>query len=258
MSQARVLSRVISGWLPPAALLVALVAIWELAVRIFDVQDWLLPPPTAIAVELADSFDVLMRHAGTTAAEIAIGFIIAAGAAAVIASTIAWSRLLERSIYPLVIASQTIPIIALAPLLLVWIGPDITSKVVVVVLISFFPIVVNLADGLRNTDVDMTNMMRTLGASRRQAFFKLQVPMALPYFFSGLKVGAVGAVIGAVVGEWVGARGGLGWLMKVSSPQFLTERVFAAIFVLSIIAVLLFAAVKGAERWALRNHAPRG
>jgi putative hydroxymethylpyrimidine transport system permease protein len=209
-------------------------------------------------VELADSFDVLMRHAGTTAAEIAIGFIIAAGAAAVIASAIAWSRLLERSIYPLVIASQTVPIIALAPLLLVWIGPDITSKVVVVVLISFFPIVVNLADGLRNTDVDMTSMMRTLGASRRQTFFKLQVPMALPYFFSGLKVGAVGAVIGAVVGEWVGARGGLGWLMKVSSPQFLTERVFAAIFVLSIIAVLLFAAVKGAERWALRNHAPRG
>jgi ABC-type nitrate/sulfonate/bicarbonate transport system permease component len=258
MSQARVLSRVISGWLPPAVLLAVLVAAWELAVRIFDVQDWLLPPPMAIAVELADSFDVLMQHAGTTAAEIAIGFIIAAGAAAILASAIAWSRLLERSIYPLVIASQTIPIIALAPLLLVWIGPDITSKVVVVVLISFFPIVVNLADGLRNTDVDMTSMMRTLGASRRQTFFKLQVPMALPYFFSGLKVGAVGAVIGAVVGEWVGARGGLGWLMKVSSPQFLTERVFAAIFVLSIIAVLLFAAVKGAERWALRNHAPRG
>lgn len=257
MIERNLFTRAVSGWIPPLVVLGLLIALWELAVRIFDVQDWLLPSPSAIVTELIDSFGSLMRHAATTGAEIVIGFGIAAAAAALLASAISWSRLMERSIYPLVIASQTIPIIALAPLLLVWIGPQITSKVVVVVLISFFPIVVNLADGLRQTDGDMVNMMRTLGAGRRQIFLKLQVPMALPYFFSGLKVGAVGAVIGAVVGEWVGARSGLGWLMKVSSPLFLTERVFAAILVLSVVAVMLFVAVKAAEKWALRNHAPR-
>ena len=179
---------------------------------------------------------------------------MSAVAGILLAAAIASSRLLERSIYPFIIASQTIPYIAIAPLLLVWVGPEITSKVIVVALISFFPIVVNLVDGLRSTDREMVNVLRTLGATPAQLFFKLHVHAALPYLMSGLKVAAVVSVIGAVVGEWVGAQGGLGWLMKVSGPQFQTPRVFASIVVLSAMAILLFVLLTAIEKWLLRNY----
>lgn len=245
------------AWIPAFVLTAALIGLWELLAHLLDVQPWLLPAPSEIAQELSESFSLLMEHARITLQEVVVGFLLAALLGSLLAAAIAWSRIVERSLYPIVIASQTIPIITLAPLLLVWVGPQMTSKVIVVVLISFFPVVVSLVDGLRSADVEMANMMRTLGASRVQLLFKLRLPAALPYLFSGLKVAAVTSVIGAVVGEWVGGRGGLGWLMKVSGPQFRTDRVFASIFVLSVAAVLLFLLVVMAERWALRHHGPR-
>ncbi len=245
------------SWLPAVGLTAVLLGVWELLAHTLDIEPWLLPAPSEIAEELADSFSLLMEHARITLQEVVVGFVIAALLGSLLAAAISWSRIVERSLYPIVIASQTIPIITLAPLLLVWVGPEMTSKVIVVVLISFFPVVVSLVDGLRSADADMANMMRTLGASRLQLLTKLRLPAALPYLFSGLKVAAVTSVIGAVVGEWVGGRGGLGWLMKVSGPQFRTDRVFAAIFVLSVAAVLLFLLVVLAEKWALRHHGPR-
>lgn len=247
----------LAGWLPAVGLAAALIGLWELLAHLLDVQPWLLPAPTEIAEELGESFSLHMEHAWITVQEVLIGFALAAMLGSFLAAAISWSRIVERSLYPIVIASQTIPIITLAPLLLVWVGPEMTSKVIVVVLISFFPVVVSLVDGLRSADVEMANMMRTLGASRLQLLLKLRLPAALPYLFSGLKVAAVTSVIGAVVGEWVGGQGGLGWLMKVSGPQFRTDRVFAAIFVLSVAAVLLFVLVVLAEKWALRHHGPR-
>ncbi len=243
-------------WAPALGLAAALIATWEIAVRAFDVQRWLLPPPSSIARELIESRALLARHAATTLEEVLVGFGFAIAVGVALAVAIAYSRLLERAVYPFVIASQTIPIITIAPLLLVWVGPEKSSKVIVVALITFFPIVVNLVDGLRSAESDAVDMFRTLGASRWQVFTKLQAPSALPHFFSGLKIAAVVAVIGAVIGEWVGARGGLGWLMRVSTPLFRTDRVFAAIFVLSAMAILLFLAVVAAERLALR-HYPR-
>ena len=247
-----------SNWLPATLFAVVLMALWELLARTLDVQPWLLPAPTDIAGELVDSFSLHMGEAWITIQEILIGFLFAGLLGASLAAAISWSKVIERAVYPIVIASQTIPIITLAPLLLIWVGPEITSKVIVVVLISFFPVVVSLVDGLKSADDDMTSMMRTLGASKVQLLVKLKLPASLPYLFSGLKVAAVTSVIGAVVGEWVGGSGGLGWLMKVSGPQFKTDRVFAAIFVLSVVAVLLFALVVITERWALRHHGPRG
>ncbi len=164
------------------------------------------------------------------------------------------SRAVERSVYPIIIASQTIPIFTLAPLLIIWVGTDIMSKVIVVVLFTFFPIVISLVTGLRSVDREMVDMFRTLGASPFQTFRKLMVPTALPNFFAGMKVAAVVSVIGAVIGEWVGASAGLGWLMKLSGPQFQTARVFAAIVVLSVLAMALFAAVVLLEKWSLRNY----
>ena len=215
-------ARVIGSWAPAAGLALALAGLWEFLVWMLEVQAWLLPAPSGIAHEIGVSFPLLMRHMSITAREIVIGFVIAAALGVLLAGAISWSRIVERSIYPIVIASQTIPIIALAPLLLVWVGPEMTSKVIVVVLISFFPIVVSVADGLRSADREMIDMMRTLGATRWQVMVKLKAPLSLPGLFSGLKVAAVTAVIGAVVGGWVGGQGGLGWLMKVSGPQFQT------------------------------------
>ena len=241
-------------WAPAVLLAAGAIAAWEVLVHAFEVQRWLLPAPSVIAHELYMSRGLLLDHAATTFTEVILGFGLSATAGIVLAAAIAYSRLLERSIYPFIIASQTIPYIAIAPLLLVWVGPEITSKVIVVALISFFPIVVNLVDGLRSTDRDMVNVLRTLGASPLQLFLKLHVHAAVPYLTSGLKVAAVVSVIGAVVGEWVGAQGGLGWLMKISGPQFQTPRVFASIVVLSAMAILLFALITGIEKWLLRNY----
>ncbi len=243
-------------WLPAIVTTAGLVLLWELLVELLDVQRWLLPAPSVIFTELFGSFAFLMGHAGTTLTEILIGFAVSIALAVVIASGIVWSRTVERSIYPMIIASQTIPIITLAPLLIIWVGTDIMSKVIVIVLFTFFPIVISLVSGLRSADQEMVDMFRTLGASPWQTFSKLMIPSSLPSFFAGLKVAAVVSVIGGVIGEWFGSSAGLGWLMKIAGGQFQTARVFAAIVVLSILAMALFAAVVAAEKWSLRKYPP--
>ena len=244
----------VTGWLPAVATAVVLLIAWEVIVRAFEIRRWLLPAPTVILGELVDSFGLLARHAGTTLVEIVFGFAVSVFIGISLASGIVWSRAVERSVYPIIIASQTVPIFTLAPLLIIWVGTDIMSKVIVVVLFTFFPIVISLVTGQRSVDREMIDMFRTLGASPSQTFRKLMVPTALPNFFAGMKVAAVVSVIGAVIGEWVGASAGLGWLMKLSGPQFQTARVFAAIVVLSVLAMGLFAAVVVLEKWALRNY----
>ena len=164
------------------------------------------------------------------------------------------SRVLERSVYPIVIASQTVPIIAIAPLLLIWVGYGLTPKIIIVALICFYPIAVNTVDGLKATDPDMINLLRTLGASRWQIFTKLQIPTSLPFMFSGIKIGVSVSVIAAVIGEWVGASEGLGYLITYSQPLFLTARVFAAIIVLSVMGIGLFAVSYISERIIMPWH----
>lgn len=244
-------STVLSRWAAPGAIILIVLAAWEAAVRLFQVERWLLPSPSAIGAELVESRDLLLRHTLVTLEEVVIGFALALVVGIAAAMAIAYSRIVERAAYPFVIASQTVPIIAIAPLLLVWIGYGIWPKIIVVVLISFFPIVVNMVDGLKSVDPDMLNMMRSLGAGRRQIFTKVQAPSSLPFLFSGVRVAIALSVIGAVIGEWVGASAGLGYLMTRSAPQFLTERVFAAIFILSVMGVALFALVVLVERLAL-------
>lgn len=241
----------IGQWAPPAALILLALAAWEGAVRLFHVARWLLPPPSSIGAELIESRSLLLRHTWVTLEEVLLGFALALVVGIALATAIAYSRIVERAAYPFVIASQTVPIIVIAPLLLIWIGYGIWPKIIVVVLISFFPIVVNTVDGLKSADPDMLNMMRTLGASRWQLFTKVQTPSSVPFLFSGIRVAIATSVIGAVIGEWVGASAGLGYLMTRSAPQFLTDRVFASIFILSIMGITLFALVVIAERYAL-------
>ncbi len=227
-------------WLLPVFILIGLVAAWEVWVRLADVPKWQLPAPWEIAQELVSSRSLLWEHYLVTLEEIVVGFMAALAAGLLLASGIAYSRVLERSVYPIVIASQTVPIIAIAPLLLIWVGYGLTPKIIIVALICFYPIAVNTVDGLKAADPDMVNMLRTLGASRWQVFTKLQIPTAMPFIFSGIKIGISVSVIAAVIGEWVGASEGLGYLITYSQPLFLTARVFAAIFVLSLMGISLF------------------
>ena len=238
-------------WLPSLLIVVGILGVWEAYVRVFDVQTWLLPAPSDIGTALYNDAGLLWKHTRATLSEIVVGFGLALACGVALATAIGLSRTLERAIYPFVIASQTIPIIVIAPMLLVWVGYGLAPKVIVVALISFFPIVVNMVDGLKSVDRDMVNLMRTLGAHRLQVFFKVQAPTSLPYLFSGMRVAIAVSVIGAVIGEWVGSSEGLGYLMIRSKPQFLTERVFAAIAILSAMGVGLFASVGIVERFAI-------
>lgn len=238
-------------WAAPLLILAGLLVAWELWTQLGDVPKWQLPAPSVIAQELVESRGLLWEHTQVTLLEVVLGMVAALLVGLFLASVIAYSRIVERSVYPIIIASQTIPIIAIAPLLLIWVGYGIAPKIIVVALISFFPISVNTVDGLRSVDPDMVNMMRTLGASRWQIFTKLQVPSALPQMFSGIKIGITVSVIGAVIGEWVGASSGLGYLMTYSQPLFLTARVFAAIVVLSALGIGLFVLATLVERMVL-------
>ena len=243
-----------TSWLWPALVVAGVFAAWEGAVSVFEVPAWKLPAPLAIGAELVESRSLFLRHTWTTLQEVLVGFGVALGAGVTLAGLIAYSRTLERAVYPFVIASQTIPIIVIAPLLLIWVGYGLTPKVIVVALIAFFPIVVNTVDGLRSVDPDMVNMMRSMGASRWQLFAKVQAPTSLPFLFSGTKVAVTLSVIGAVVGEWVGANAGLGYLTRISVPLFLTERSFGAVAVLAVLGVGLFLTVAVLERIMLPWH----
>ncbi len=235
-------------WIIPICLTSTLLVLWELLVWLFDVKQWLLPAPSSILQEIFESRQLLFNHSVTTISEIIIGFLLSLVIGVCLAGAIAYSNVVERFAYPFVIASQTIPVIVIAPLLLIWIGYGMIPKIIVVILISFFPIVVNTVDGLKSADNDTMRMLKTLGASRWQIFVKLQVPYSIPFLFSGMRVAITLSVIGAVIGEWVGSSSGLGYLMMRSAPQFLTERVFASIVILSGIGIFLFALVVVIER----------
>ena len=238
-------------WLPSIVIILGILGVWEGYVRLFDVPKWLLPAPSVVGATIVEDIGLLSRHTWVTLKEVVIGFGFALASGVLIAIGIALSRTVERAIYPFVIASQTIPVIAIAPLLLIWVGYGLTPKIMVVALIAFFPIAVNTIDGLKSIDPDTVNLMRTLGANRWQILIKAQLPAAMPFLFSGARIAVAVSVIGAVIGEWVGSSEGLGYLMIRSKPQFLTERVFAAIVVLSVMGIGLFLLVGLVERFAI-------
>ena len=235
-------------WLAPGLVVLFAVGAWEAAVRVTATPRWLLPPPSAVARTLVTDRALLLEHAWPTLIVILLGFGLALLAGVLLAVAIAGSPILERAVYPLIIASQTVPVPALAPLLLVWFGYGLLPKVLVAALVGFFPIVVNSVDGLRATDGEVLALLRSFGAGRWTSFRLARLPSALPFVFSGAKVAVAVCVIGAIFGELVGAKAGLGYLLTRAIAQFQTERVVAAVLLLSLIAIGLFAAVAAAER----------
>jgi len=237
--------------LAPVGVLLLLVGVWEAVVRLGDVPRWLLPPPSAVGRALLTDRELLTLHARVTLVEVLLGFAAALVAGVGLAVVVDASPALRRALYPLLIASQTVPVPALAPLLLIWFGYGLLPKVLVTALIGFFPIAVNTVDGLRATDPELVALLRSMGAGRWRRFGLVRWPAALPFVFSGAKVAVAVCVIGAVFGELVGATAGLGYLLTRSLAQFQTERVVAAIVLLSLMGVGLFALVAVAERWLL-------
>ena len=239
----------------PAALPAALVALlvlvaWEALVRLFGVPAFLLPGPSAIAGAFWESRDLLLKHAGPTAGEAVLGFLLAVAAGALSGLLINRSALAERSLYPWLVVSQTLPTVAIAPILVTWLGYGQLPKVLVVTLFCFFPITVATVDGLRATDPDLVRLMRSFGATRWRIFFMVEAPGALPFLFGGVRLAVTYCVIGAVVGEWVGSSEGLGFLMIQDKAQFEIPRLFAEISLLSVMGVSLFLLVALLQRLA--------
>ena len=241
----------IQRWIWPALLLIALLGIWEVAVRVNDTPKWLLPPPSSIIESFKTDWRMLLDHSRVTLVEVLLGFGLALVAGIATAVAIDSSVILRRAIYPLIIASQTIPMVALAPLMLIWFGYGLMPKILITALIGFFPIAVNTVDGLRSGDREMLALLRSMGSTSWQRFRMVRVPAAMPHIFSGARIAITFCVIGAVFGELVGSSEGLGYLMERSAAQFQTSRVFACIVILAIMGIGLFSLIALIERLAL-------
>ena len=238
----------------PSILFVALVlSVWEFLARAFQVPDYLLPLPSHIFSRLFVSWAMLLGHARVTLVEALGGFLLGGGAGALCAVAMARSRTVERMLYPLVISSQTFPKEALAPAFLLWFGYGLLPKVIIAGLISFFPVVINTTRGLLAVDPLILELMRSLSANQRQVFLKVRLPNAIPYLFAALKMCVTLSVIGAVVGEFVGASAGLGHLVRLANSELATDLMFAALVVLGAMGTGLFLIVDGLEKVLLKR-----
>lgn len=234
----------------PVATFAAFLIGWEMVVRLGDYPTFILPSPAQVAKKLVEvvSNGTLWNHTLITLGEILLGLSLGMVIATVLGYAIAKSPTLERAAAPYLVASQAVPIVAIAPLLVIWFGPGLTSKVLISALIVFFPILINTIAGVRGVPEDLRDLMRSLHATSWQMFAKLEVPAALPVLLAGLKVGATLSVIGAVVGEFAGAKAGLGFMINLADGQYDTARVFVGVLALVVLALILYGAVAWLER----------
>jgi ABC-type nitrate/sulfonate/bicarbonate transport system permease component len=246
---------------PPFALIAILLVAWELYARTSGVSPFVLPAPSQVLLALWEFRDQAIRHLVPTVIETLVGFgisIVAATFVAVALDRIGWVR---TAVEPLLVGSQTIPIVAIAPLIVVWFGFGLLPKVLVVVLVTFFPITIALLDGFASTPADATDLLRSFGASTSQVFRKLRWPSGLPGFFTGLRISASYAVVAAVIAEYVGATEGLGIWMQLSQRSFRTDLVFAAIVLTAALSIVLYGLVAVAERivipWSAASRGAR-
>jgi NitT/TauT family transport system permease protein/putative hydroxymethylpyrimidine transport system permease protein len=247
------------GWSSALLILLALFGAWELYADLGPVDPLLLPAPHDVAQALYEDRTLLWENFTVTAGEVLLGILVAGAAGFACAIALHLSLALRRSVYPLLVASQAIPIVLVAPLLVAWLGFGIAPKLVIIALVSFFPIVVTTLDALARVDAETIKLLRTLDAPRLRVLRHVELPAALPGLFSGAKVGIVVAVIGAVFAEYAGSSSGLGHLIQQAIPQLFTARAFAAVIILSAFAIVLFGLLTLAERllvpWA---HNPPG
>ncbi|MQA84497.1 MAG: ABC transporter permease subunit [Streptosporangiales bacterium] len=221
--------------------------LWEVASRVFAIPTFILPSPLTILASAAEEPSVLATHTSVTLQEVVGGFLLAAAISIPLGMLLIYSRLLERLVYPSLVAFQAIPKVALAPILVVWFGFGLTSKVVLALVTAAFPIVINTVIGMGQAPREMLYLMRSLRASPWQIFIKARLPVAAPYIFGGLKIGITLAVVGAVVGEFIASNSGLGYLLLVANNNLDTPMLFAVVVVLAVMSSVLFYAVEAAE-----------
>ena len=231
----------------PLIFVVVLLTLWQIWTDLAHVPSFLVPGPVAIWRAIVSEHGLLLANTWPTLEEAVLGFLLALALGFTLALAIRSSSLLEGALYPLVIASQTVPVIALAPVLLVLFGFTILPRLIVVCLICLFPVVINTVDGFHSVDRDLRNVMRTLGAGRWDLFRLVELPAVLPYFFSGAAVAVTFSVVGAVFGEWVSSSAGLGWLMIQEQAQGDMATLFAAMVVLTVLGIALFLATRFIE-----------
>jgi NitT/TauT family transport system permease protein len=233
---------------PPVLSLIAFIAFWQLYVWYFAVSNFILPSPMRIMQTGLNMGSGLLPHVWTTTYEILLGFFFGNLLAVGLAYMIVRWALAERIVYPFLIVSQTVPKLAVAPLLVIWFGTGVLPKIIVTALVCFFPTAVNVVQGLRSADPNALDLVRLVTSSKRVMFQKVQFPSSIPYFFAGLKISMAAAVIGAIVAEWVGASTGLGYLILYSGTSMRTDLMFLAIAATVVLGMFLYGAVGLAER----------
>ncbi|AIQ50389.1 ABC transporter permease [Paenibacillus sp. FSL R7-0331] len=237
---------------PPLVAVILFLGIWQAAVSLFTIDPFFLPGPGAVARASADNAASLWSHTAATLRLTLIGFPIGAGVGLIVALLLHLVPWLKRAIYPLLILSQNVPSIALAPLLVIWFGFDLLPKIMLIILVCFFPVAVAAMGGLAQSDRTMMNYMKMAGASKWQIFTKLELPGSLPALFSGLKISATYAVMGVIVAEWIGADKGLGYYMLLQKSAYRTANLFVAITIIVLLSLVLFAIIAIIERWLVR------
>ena len=251
-SAARRPSSAVRRQLLPVIGVALVLAYWELHIRLFRVPYFLMPAPSGVWQALIEEWPTLQRNVTVTLIEALGGFLLGNAVAILLAILFVHNRPVERALYPVAVAIRTVPIIAIAPLLVLLLGNGYTPKIVIAALISFFPTLVNMVRGLEAVEPSALELMRVLSASRTQIFFKLRLPSSLPFLFSALKIATTSCVIGAIVSEWIGADTGLGYLIIVATFQFQSGLLYATMAVGSFLALAFFAAVSLLERVVVR------
>jgi NitT/TauT family transport system permease protein len=239
----------------PIWLIIVLIIGWDLCIRLFKIPQYLIPTPWQVVQQLVKEWPMLWREALPTLYATLGGFVLSALVGVPIAMWIAYSRLVESFVYPLLVFSQSVPKVAIAPLFVVWFGFGVVPKVIAAFLLGFFPVIVATVQGFKSIESDVIDLARSMGASPLKVFLKFRLPQAMPAIFSGLKVSVTLAVVGAVVGEFVGSNSGLGYVLQKANGTFDLPLMFAALVILSMIGVLLFLVLELIERWVLPWHA---
>ena len=238
----------------PTVTAVVVIVLWESAARLGWMPDYVLPGPTAILNEIYNSWHSLLLHAYVTTVEIILGFLVAVLAGVGLAVVMVYVPLVEQAIYPWIVVSQVVPKVALGPLFVIWLGFGMLPKVTIAFLIAFFPILIDTLIGLNSIEQEPFYLLRSMGAGRLKAFWYLRLPHAMPNIFAGMKVAMTLAVVGAIIGEFVGANAGLGYLLLYANGAMNTRLLFAALVVLTIAALILYAILVIVEKFVIPWH----
>ncbi len=225
---------------PSIVLGIILLVLWEAAIHLFQVEVFVVPAPSAIALSLVQNFSLLAQATLVTAEEVLVGFVLATLVGAALALLIVRFPLLGRALYPIIVLFQTVPKVALAPIFILWFGYDLSPKVLLIVVIAFFPVTLDMLAGLQSVEPGLIALMRSVGAKDNDILIRVRIPNALPHLMAGMKIAITLSVIGAIVGEFAGASAGLGYMIQFASTQLDTPLVFAALVVISVVGVVFY------------------